>query len=540
MRTAAFAFGTTLFLGSALLVAASSRTVRAGDEGAAEKALDVAFRSGETADRARALGALRGEGTRRALELLIWAASVVDEERRRSVAARARDDAELATLAAAEEKEERAFSRLSSPTGERVAAHVDAQAKGRVRRKAVDARLRAYGLSLRSGRALGREIVDTLVEEGRLWPPDEVEPNLDRVLGAWAAAPAASVETRLRGVEALTRLASPGAADRLRVLSRTDGLDPRVRIASLSARVRRGESRTDAGVLEDAVLLLDAEPWPLAAAAVDALRTLHRAEGIEPLIAFLGREGLGRLREDAHRALRSLTGESHGPYRQPWADWWAEAKGRFRMPARPASVAALVAPEHGVTFYGITTFSTRVLFVLDVSISMAEIERAPPASPRGSPPKTKIDAARRELDSAIDLLDDGSRFDVLLFSTTEVLWKPTPVRSERATRDAAKRFAAETPPHGDTDLHGALEAAFRMAGAPAEGVPYDPAIDTVFFLTDGRPTAGAVQDPDAILEAVRAWNATSFVTIHCVGLGASDPEFLRALSTSTGGRFVTR
>src|SRR5207247_883945 len=108
--------------------------------------------------------------------------------------------------------------------------------------------------------------------------------------------------------------------------------DPRLRMAALDGLARRGDAVDPAGAVDaartlaDATVLLDATPWPLQAAAIDALRLLHRKEAIEPLIAFLGKDGIGRLREDAHRALKSLTGEAHGPYRQPWQDWWADAK----------------------------------------------------------------------------------------------------------------------------------------------------------------------------------------------------------------------
>ncbi len=99
-------------------------------------------------------------------------------------------------------------------------------------------------------------------------------------------------------------------------------------------------------------------------------------EAIDPLIAMLGRDDLGRLREDAHRALRSLTGQPHGPYQQPWKDWWADAKAGFTMPPTPADAMTLSAPDKGVTFYGITTFSDRIVFVLDVSGSMLDPARA--------------------------------------------------------------------------------------------------------------------------------------------------------------------
>ena len=67
------------------------------------------------------------------------------------------------------------------------------------------------------------------------------------------------------------------------------------------------------------------------------------------------------------------------------------------------------------------------------------------------------------------------------------------------------------------------------------------AYDTFFFMTDGTPTAGKLQKPDEILAAVREWNRTAKVVIHCVGVGdAADADFLGRLAAENGGVFVKR
>jgi hypothetical protein len=65
-------------------------------------------------------------------------------------------------------------------------------------------------------------------------------------------------------------------------------------------------------------------------------------------------------------------------------------------------------------------------------------------------------------------------------------------------------------------------------------------VDTILFMTDGRPTAGKIQKPDQILEQVRAWNRTAKLKIHCVGVGEHDEAFLQALAEIGGGEYVKR
>jgi hypothetical protein len=333
-------------------------------------------------------------------------------------------------------------------------------------------------------------------------------------------------------VESIARVKKPPAGQRLRTYAIRPTEDGRVRAAALSARFARG----DLGAFEDAVAALgDDGPWEVKAEAIEGLRRAHREPGIEPLIEFLGRPDSGRLRTDATAALRSLTGRSHGPYQEPWKSWWEGAKGAFVMPDRPAESAGAAA-DKGVTFYGITTFSDRILFVFDVSGSMEE-----PADPTGRRLEpTKIALARKELNGAIDLLDDGKKFNLVLFSHAVVRYKPGMVVADKMTRDQAKRFASEWEPSGGTNVHDSLETGFRLAGTSADGKTYASLIDTIFFLTDGTPTAGKVQDPARILEAVREWNKYAHIVIHCVGLGAGAETFLKMLAEQNGGQFVKR
>lgn len=277
-------------------------------------------------------------------------------------------------------------------------------------------------------------------------------------------------------------------------------------------------------------LNLPPDSFLLVDATIGALRSAHRKGCIAPLIEFLGRTDLGRLRGDAHAALGSLTGQTHGPYKEPWAAWWKEAEAAFVMPPDPQPHSTTGGQGKGVTFYGITTFSDRVLFVLDVSGSMDKPDS------KDKPQPSRVEVARKELLGAVFNVTDGNLFNVLLFNHEVLPWQPTMVTATEELRRKAKEWVEPRLPIGGTNIHDALEAAFQIA-LKSTGKPM---VDTVFFLTDGTPTAGKIQDPKLILEAVREWNRSARLTIHCVAVGEADHSFLEELAKIGNGTFLRR
>jgi hypothetical protein len=514
--------------------AAEEAPPAARDFAAAEKAFQADFGSKEPARRLRAFGRLVGSIDLRAVELAVSATdkAVVEEEQVRQAQAKAQAD--LSKVLTTIEKTIASFDRrTAAPTESEIRAFNARVGKLEAQRDEVYARMRTLEETLVRARTLvaaGTAGVGDVVEGlGAALQPQAVA----RLDAAWLA-PASTPAQRVRYVDALAGVEGPAFDARLRVLSIAEAEDARVRVAAVDARLARGGD----GLHADVGRLLATSAEPVRAATIDALRRLHRVEGIEPLIAFLGREDIGRQREDAHRALRSLTGQEHGPYAQPWTDWWTGAKEKFALPAKPADATDLARPKEGVTYHGITTFSDKLLFVLDVSKSMDEAVDPSAKGPRAEEPK--IDVARRELVGALGMLDAKKAFNLLFFGHDVIPYKPgmlaaTPVETQRA-----KAFVTELKPSGGTNIHDALEASFRMAGFSADQRNYPSLVDTIYFLTDGKPTAGKVQDPERILETVREWNRTARITIHCIGMGDHDPGFLQRLATESGGQYVKR
>jgi uncharacterized protein with von Willebrand factor type A (vWA) domain len=187
--------------------------------------------------------------------------------------------------------------------------------------------------------------------------------------------------------------------------------------------------------------------------------------------------------------------------------------------------------------------------VLDVSGSMNFVGSERDGS------RKKADVLYEELDRAVRSLPDGAIFNLVAFSSAVTVWRPEPQARSAKTAAAASEWLRKRDVIGATNIHDALETAFRLMGAGgAKDRSSEPAYDTVFFMTDGKPTNGKVVEPDRILAEVRRWNETRRVRIHVVGMGGHekangdesapeddfDPAFLRRLAEENGGQCVLR
>ncbi|MGH7149951.1 MAG: VWA domain-containing protein, partial [Planctomycetota bacterium] len=238
-----------------------------------------------------------------------------------------------------------------------------------------------------------------------------------------------------------------------------------------------------------------------------------------------------------------------------WQDWWAVHRDSFRV--APA-VTASAGPRSGEpTYFGIPVRTDRVVFVLDVSGSMAEAVDSvpPPAAPAAGrrprlsratpqvPPllvagPTKLQRAKEELLAILGRLGPEDRFNVVLFSggverVFDTVVPPTP--ENVATAAERVRGAGAS---GGTNLFGALEAALRIRGVAVDRFYTD--ADTVFLLSDGAPTVGAVVDPDTLAEAISSANLGSRIALHGIYFGPSNSpaaEFMQRLSAGNYGEF---
>lgn len=358
-------------------------------------------------------------------------------------------------------------------------------------------------------------------------PPSEGAPAIARAVRRLRSD--ASFSARQILIEGLGGI-SRGAASYALLRRLEEERDPRLLVLVLEALARVGDDRAAAPV----ALLLRHSSWSVRAAAAEVLGTVGDRRAV-PLLLEALRSEEGRLREDIGRALNRITGQRFAPDYEFWADWWTRHEGGELPEAAPEESPARPDPA---SFYGIRTWSNRIVFVLDVSGSM--LEAAGTSPPSRSSSTRKIDVARREFARALAPLDERGRFGVLLYSSVVFPFSDEVERGSPDRKAQASSFVESAPVGGGTNLGDALEEALLLCGGGTYERPRDPQADTIFLLTDGFPTAGRLRDPEAIVREVRRVVRTSRIVVHCVGTGSHDARFLRALAQATGGQFASR
>ena len=359
-----------------------------------------------------------------------------------------------------------------------------------------------------------------------------------------------------------------------------------VRIAAVDALVERGDK-----VSTDTFLRILREPgrtWEQKLSALKGLAKVGDDKVIHVLIEGLEkcRDDEGRLKDRYVETLKLLVGvnlDSDDP--NAWkAAWAAHRKGA----AIPAGSTVAIPTE----FYGLRTRSTRIVFVLDRTGSMEAPGSEAPRTVMDPPPeasvnlkrspreaaawrqvkkivgewrtrkvRTRMDAAKKELISTVYALSPRVHFNVLWYEGTPSPWKEELVPATWQNKLDCLLQTQKLFPSGTTNIWDALETAFKMRPDVRRrsriridrAANYATAVDgadTFFVMTDGRPNAGRLPEPDSILDEIRKINRLRRITFHtiCVGdliekLPADSPEnpdpvFVRRMAELTHGEFT--
>jgi von Willebrand factor type A domain/HEAT repeats len=274
------------------------------------------------------------------------------------------------------------------------------------------------------------------------------------------------------------------------------------------------------------------DDWSTRLAAVQALQQLRDAAAVPELIARLGQE-TERLRLGIGDALWQLTAQPLPPEPAAWTAWWETAKADFKVATEAELTKAEAARERKrltartvskPKFFGLQVESQRVLFVLDVSGSMTAAMQGRYVGKHGA---ARIDVAKQQLSAAIDGLAPGTLFNIFVFSSGVDRWQPGGIGVATAPdRKAALTWVERLGASGGTNLHDALKLAFD-----------DPDVDTIFVMSDGEPTAGALIDPHKIRAEVAFWNQHRKVVVNTIAVGGN-LEVLEWLARDSGGKYV--
>jgi hypothetical protein len=225
----------------------------------------------------------------------------------------------------------------------------------------------------------------------------------------------------------------------------------------------------------------------------------------------------GTLRARVHEMLVDLTGARFPIDRlDEWRGFWNGAAGGFRAAARIPDAGDTHTVSQG--FFGIDVRGLRVVFVIDVSLSMAEPYPTHTAAGDDRRAPSKLAVAKTELLNAISSLPAEASFNIVLFAGGVTRWQDGPVVATVANRKAAASYVRGAGLESATDIWGGMQSALRLKSL-VYGDRYDSNVDEVFLLSDGWPTAGDLLNPAQILATIDDTNRFSRVRINTVYLG---------------------
>jgi len=322
---------------------------------------------------------------------------------------------------------------------------------------------------------------------------------------------------------------------------------------------------------------LEDNNWIVRSKAVRALGEIADKDCVGPLIKALENED-GRLKWDIITVLKNITGKDFRDNVSNWRAWWAANKNSFEPKVTGADAFKENPKNEGShetgAFYGIPITSNRPIFIIDQSGSMTSaadtnlamkqaqdwMKQHPGA--QGIPPipppaghLSKWQVLQRELVKSIKALKEKkSSFNIVWYFTGVELYSKKMVKVTKSNvKRAEKEIMSRKPKEGEeclTNIHDGMKKAFEIAtgvkkGSEASVWTNDKGqlfADTFFFMTDGYPTAGPVQDMDKIREKIREWNKTLGIKINCVGVGIDNRfksyNFLKQIAAENKGKFV--
>jgi hypothetical protein len=334
--------------------------------------------------------------------------------------------------------------------------------------------------------------------------------------------------------------------------------DARAIIMAIDALSGRDPARVGPAIAKR----IDDVRWLVRVTVIQALENTPSKEGIDAIVKRLGKED-GRLKDDCRRALHALTGNDMPANPEMWKNWWELNREKWKGKPEKPKDDAIADPLAGLGktvedpaakktgFFGIQLESRRVVFVIDISGSMNANMGGHGAEAKSS----RAELARAELLRVVAALEDGTLFDIVFFSSGVKVWKPEMQTADGKTRKEAIDYVQKIEFGGGTNTYDALEAAFALGdvgkGKRREADPTGEArVDTIMFLSDGKPSVGKITDPDQIRAAVKGWNKARRVAVHSIAFGAAsgkkdgmdgaDPAFMKGLAADTGGKYVEK
>lgn len=261
--------------------------------------------------------------------------------------------------------------------------------------------------------------------------------------------------------------------------------------------------------------------WRLVSAALEGLE-LHGDPASAPVVLRVADGDHDRLRLEAARLYTRLTGKR---------------------------VVGVDPPGPRAGPFDERVWSEDCWFLLDTSEAMRVVAQEDPPAKEGDPPprRTRLQEVQEAFRQAVGTLDPANRFNVVRFSTRVDAVFGAPSRARTAELERARAFVDGA----STDFGRRVLEALERAYADAD-------VDTIYLVSCGTPAAGRLEDPQAVVDAVRRLDRPRHVRLHVTAqlervvdpaapagareaLRSEDEQaavFLRALAEGTGGTFL--
>lgn len=258
-----------------------------------------------------------------------------------------------------------------------------------------------------------------------------------------------------------------------------------------------------------------AEQFALRRTVVGHLLQVPTGDAVSALVELLPRLD-GEIQADVAMHLRRVTGQKLDFNAPAWAEWWRTQRATFVFPP----LGSLPAPDRlalssPTSYYGMPIYARRLVFVIDVSSSMAG---------------ARLQAAQRELVATIDRLPEDKSLAILAYNDRAYFWRRELSAATAEAKASSRRFVEGLRSGARTATFDALEAALRGDA------------EAIYLLTDGEPTAGRVVASEGILAAVAELNRSRRMSIYTIGLapgpiGGRFDAFLRELAEENQGGY---
>ena len=377
---------------------------------------------------------------------------------------------------------------------------------------------------------------------------------------ATSAATASKGERRLAFTKALGYAKGDGITTYLEAQTK----DPSIDVIQIALEAI-GRQNTERG---PTILIakLDDARWQVRASATTGLSFTRNAKVVCKVVDALlerAKKEDGVLQRTLFVAMARIVQEAVPGTIEAWESWWKANREEFQkkidaredngLPIEDDPQDMLVQTEQGSSsFYGITTTSKHIIYVVDISGSMLANSKDPTKEVTEDDPeaRARIDIAREELKKALNGLTSKegdergeASFNIVVFSSGVEVFKPKQmVDATKALKEQAFKWIDEkVVAEGMTNIYDAVEQAFNIISATSDEKNLKKGADTIFLMTDGYPNRGKFFDEELIIADVKRMNATRKITLHTIGVGEGHSEdFLKKLAAANGGQYIGR